>query len=592
MSYNDIISRRSNVILIVVFSYLFALSWTIPLFVDSTPASAFVVALIFVVPLAFLASLLIAVIKTLRQELSPSSQKLSLKIFVAVLISLLVCWGITFLVMYPGICTNDSTDILKMIWGMPFESDHFRYDGLNNHHPAFYVFLVYLALQLGSLLGLSQAMSVGLVSLLHMITLALCCAYFTSRIHALLGSRIMLALCWLFFFFNPLIAQYSVTVWKDIVFSGIFLVFLVELFVLVLMKEQFFSSKLDPVVFTTASIMCVLLRSNALPAIGVAFIVALCVCKPVRKQLAKVAGIVALVCVVVLGPLYAIIGIQPGHFVEGVSIPLQQVSRVLAEESDNINDEPENANNNADLVNDDADLGNSDSDFGNDGSDLGNSNSRLINDEQERFFDELLPIELYGQNYNPAMVDNIKFLPDFDDDFLEAHKGTFFLYWWQLGLQNPDIYARAWCDQTKPFWNAASTTWYVAPPGYSLADGEEKVSRNLIYGLIDYEDLSVILQLALEMGQTLYNMAWLAWFVLFSCLALFCLGEKKYLICMAPLVVWWITLLIAAPATDFRYMFPVHLAVPFVVSLLFFFAGKGDNQSSLQKPVKDDERVA
>lgn len=60
------------------------------------------------------------------------------------------CWFFFYLLYYPGCTSGDSNDILKMVLGLPFEADHFRYDTWNNHHPIAYTALVSLFVNAGA----------------------------------------------------------------------------------------------------------------------------------------------------------------------------------------------------------------------------------------------------------------------------------------------------------------------------------------------------------------------------------------------------------------------------------------------------------
>lgn len=65
-------------------------------------------------------------------------------------------------------------------------------------------------------------------------------------------------------------------------------------------------------------------------AILIAIALLLCI-KPIRKTvLILFASILVLFCLV-SGPIYSLVGIQPTHFAESMSVPLQQVGRVVTE---------------------------------------------------------------------------------------------------------------------------------------------------------------------------------------------------------------------------------------------------------------------
>ena len=533
--------KKKTLALVAIWSYLFSLSWVLPLALGNrSVVFCFVVALVFVVPIAFVTLCVMAVLDVVAASLRDKElfgggalNKRGLKSWV-VLVSFVVVWGVVFLIMYPGCCSPDSNDVFKMVLGLPFESNHFRYDQINNHHPVSYVFLIWCVFQFGASLGLSQAMCVGLVSATHLLLLAVCLTVFIVKVFELSNSKGVFIFAWVFFLFNPLIAQYSVTVWKDVLFAGFFLVFLVEIALLVLRPELFWGKRSNVAFLVGSGILCILFRNNAILAIGITLVVLVALKSKFRKRLAIIATAILLPAVIVVGPLYSALHIQSGHFSEALAVPLQQVSRTIAQ---------------------------------------GGS----LSAEQEAFFNEILPIDQYEERYLPSSPNPIKFSEDFDDDFLEENKVQFLINWFQVGCINPGIYLRAWLAETQVFWNIAYPTWYTVPAGYSF-DGNA-VSHNHLSGVIDQSDFDSIRELYIQIFEPIFNIGVLAWLLLFVLMYQVCRRNYKIVLCLMPLLLLWFSFLIAAPANDFRYMFPLHLAVPLLLLLLVWTKDSGSREA-------------
>lgn len=438
------------------------------------------------------------------------------------LLALLLLWTIAFLILYPGCCSIDSDDILNMAFGLPFEANHFRYDSINNHHPASYLFLVWVICQLGQSVGFDQAGCVALVSYAHLVILALCCSFFVARLYNLSKSKLLLAFSFVFFLSNPLIAQYSVTVWKDVIFSGFFLVFLIEYATLLLKPESLDSNKTDVISFIIAGIACTLLRNNAILPIAIALIVL--AFKTSAKKAVAVSATILLPFALVVGPIYSLCDVKPGHFSEIVSVPLQQVTRTIAEDG-------------------------------------------ALSNSQRAFYNEILPYDQYSKLYDPTTPNPIKFASEFNDVFLEDHKIDFMLNWFQVGCANPGIYLRAWVAQTQGFWNINYPTWYATPSGYWLDIKFE--SHSMLGGLMSQDDFYSIRDAFITTFSPIFNIGILTWFMLF--VLAYRLREIPYDLayCTLPLVVLWLTFLIAAPLNNFRYMLPLHLSIPLMLFLLF-----------------------
>lgn len=449
------------------------------------------------------------------------------KVFLVVFGVTTLIWLGFFLVCYPGIFSKDSADVIAMMSGAPIGDRAFRYTGLNDHHPLLYSFFNGIILKVGEVVGLAFEARIAMVSFSHMVCLAASCSYCTSVLHRLTRSRMMVLVCVLFFAFDPLIAFYSVTVWKDVLF-GAALLALLSLSVKIITSPDGYEAKrarFIPFLLLTAS--CMLLRSNGI-VVGLAVIicVALFVNGGALRRAAWASGVCALIVfALVKGPLCWVLSVQPAHFAESVSLPLQQIGCTVAE---------------------------------------GGS----ISDEQKAFLDQIMPWEEFGSSYDPQSVNGIKFNAAFNDAFLESHKADFFRTWIELGLQNPGAYLRAWCGLTECYWYVNGPTWYLGDVGYDVDGDGRGEGADRPSWLVSPQTLYAFCETYITVFEPLFKPASLAWTVLFLLMAGCWFRSRASIVSSIPLVMYWATFLIAAPATDFRYVFPILLCVPLVVASL------------------------
>ena len=74
----------------------------------------------------------------------------------------------------------------------------------------------------------------------------------------------------------------------------------------------------------------------------------------------------------------------------------------------------------------------------------------------------------------------------------------------------------------------------------------------------------------------IFNIGFMVWFVFFYALAMYKIRGKDFILPAVPLVFLWVTIMIATPIfSEFRYVYGIHLALPFLVISMFF--GNGDN---------------
>lgn len=444
-------------------------------------------------------------------------------VFLASFAVITLYWLLYFSALLPGVYTADSTDIAKMVLGLPFEADHFRYQTLNAHHPGLYVGLCWLVLSLSGAAGLDLFASCAVLSLVHLVLLSVCCAYVLERLYGLSRSRLLVGIFVVFAICNPLVGYYSSTVWKDVLFGGVFAVFVIEYIAFVGYGRCAFQNRVRHVVFIASACVCALLRSNGLLMVVVSLVVVWVVSSSdSRRSAVKLLGIVLGCFLIVAKVVYPLMGVAPAHASEGMAIPLQQIAYTIKEDGN-------------------------------------------LSEDQKNRLSRILPLDEWAEGYISSSANGVKFNKDFNDEYFESHKLAFIADWLAIGFENPGKYLRAWCLQTQSFWNMSADTWYIANPGCDLegvnADG------NGLPSVFSVDALKAALSDYKAAFPWLFNMAWIAWLVIFSMAALLFLDRKKAALCLTPLVGYWLTFLIAAPANDFRYMFPVMLCIPLLFHL-------------------------
>lgn len=186
--------------------------------------------------------------------------------------------------------------------------------------------------------------------------------------------------------------------------------------------------------------------------------------------------------------------------------------------------------------------------------------------EEKEFFDEIISSEEVVDLYDPKTPDPIKFSPNFNDEFLDSHKVEFFENYIKLGIAHPHEYFQAWVEQTCNFWKIFDVdTWYT------LDDQS------------GHDDVKNFLDNCIEPENPIYNSGVL---ILLTVLA-FILCKKRRL-CLSPLLILFFTLLLCAPAEDFRYVYPLHLSLPFVIMFLYDKVNELIIALRIKKPTSDD----
>lgn len=422
---------------------------------------------------------------------------------------------LTILSNYPGFCSTDSNDIIAQVLGSSYYQNHHRYDGVANHHPVFYTFAVWLVFKLTAFLE-NLEFSVFCFLALQSLLVSFCVSWSIAWLNRHTKNKAFVVTVILFFAFSPVLLTHTSTMWKDAPFSAVFLV--VTLLVFDLSRSPKVSRR-RAVSLTLLLILLSLLRNNGIYVSIVLLAYMAIALKESRLTFAKGIAILLAAIMLIQGPIFSLLSIQKGHFSESVGIPLQQIALTLSNEGD-------------------------------------------VSEYQLEFLEQVLPIEEWVENYNPTSPNPLKFSENFDDNFLENHKGEFVRVWFSLLPNNLNYYLKAWVLETRGYWQpgfqaniGTQTTLYYEEPADLL--GFEWNPAQITACLKDE------IPLVFDMGSYIWAI---------TLAALICTSRtngrvalSKRLICFVPAFALFATLLIAAPiVSDYRYVLSLYLILPFL----------------------------
>lgn len=451
------------------------------------------------------------------------------KSFKTFFLILFLIWLSTLVLFYwPGCLSLDSSSSIRQAFGeMP----------LSNKHPIFFTAIVGVCVSLGTACGSLDA-GVALFSIFQIVCLAASCAYCLHWIGETLSTKAA-DLGLLFFGLNPLISQYAVTMWKDVLFAAAVLFYITVLAKCVRRIKKDSISRLLMAKLIVAGLLVCLLRSNGFLCIFLTALFAMLAFRKGARKLLAGSVISLLVFILAVGPLYGWLGASPAPFRESVGLPLQQLALVDIE-------------------------------------------GGPISAESRSYLDRLFDRNYLVDNFNPHRVDAVKTFTDSQNSFLEEDKGKLLSVWLDSFAGNESIYFRAWRDLTIGYWYPGTSGWMVVPPGWSLGDYDglpakyELKQQGLLVAtsfgkVIESGDLIEMLKTFPSPLYPFYNIACMAWYMLLVIALKTSNREKRDLVPLAPLFAIWLCMLVAAPTfCEFRYVFALHLSLPIISSILFF----------------------
>lgn len=453
----------------------------------------------------------------------PSGRKFSHRHFWGVAGLILFCFMPYFLTFYPGSITTDSFSSLdQALGGQPF----------SNTMPVLYSVGIKLCLKVGSLFGGIRT-QVAVYSLTQMLLMALGLSAICEWIRVKGMPKIVRILALVFFCLNSVIGMYSITMWKDVLFSLICVLYVLYIYDIVECGTKNILKIRNLIAYIVFALLISFARNNGIYVVILTTAAFLFLGKGVRVKFGAIAGVLIALIMVIQGPVYAALGIAKSPFAESVGVPLQQIGYTVKT----------------------------------DGS---------FTPEEKAFIEQIMTFEDIKEDYTPDCSNGIKFSPDFNGEFLEQHKGEFLKTWATVLLKNPVRYVKGYFFLTCGYWHTEIIDWRcsfgpskslftdIVIPGTNVLD--KALGIDISSRLIDYIDNQID---QLFLVKYLFRVAFPVWVMLLACIVLIYKKNAKQIAAMLPIFGIWATLLIATPVyCEFRYMFAGHLALPILFTIM------------------------
>lgn len=437
-------------------------------------------------------------------------------------ITILICQLPYFLYQYPGVMTPDSLNQYKQIIGiLPY----------SNHHPWLHTMLIQLCVSIGKLFSDHVTIGIAIYTILQMCIMSLIEAFFIITLQKQGLQKKFCILLWGFFALIPYNALFAVTMWKDVLFAGSLLLYTTILYrFCILMKtgKPLAAQPVNLILFVFASISVCLLRSNG----WYAFILATPFCFYFFRKYLKTIGalhlIIFAVVLTVKGPILDAYDVAPTEFTEALSIPIQQVARVIA------------------------------------------ANKELTED-QWASIEKICDATQIAPQYNPSLSDPMKnLLYAHGTEYFDSHKSEYLSLWVELGLKYPLDYLEAYVDQTKGYW------FGITPIGLSnegiIANDVGLTWQPLIHGTVVMKvfELCSKLYTVFPILGLLWSIGGLFWITLIAIGNCIINGRKQHLVLFIPLIAVMLSVMVSTPVADeFRYAYAFILTVPLLLLASF-----------------------
>lgn len=443
-----------------------------------------------------------------------------------------------YLMYFPGWLNNDAVWQIEQALGWVERS---------NHHPYFHTVILKCLFMMGYRLSGTYTGGAACYTFFQVLVMAMVFAFFLYQLYKR-GTRILwLVLATAFFAILPINALLTICMGKD------------EFFVASLLFFTWMTAEFDLEVdgtigwagyFVTSLLVC-LLRSNGIFIFaGTAFF--LIIGKVIKRKTltvhnseenvsvkAALTGIIpikTLLCVLAVlvcyliyhGPILNALHVQPPDTIEGLTMPTQHILCAYLKGGE-------------------------------------------LTEEEVEMIDRVVPVNEVGDYYNPRLFDLVKnFIRTAgNQQEIADNKWDYFILWLRLGFRNPVQYMTAEVRQTAGFWAYDVPDYEYVYGEYYMVDNPFGIETQRKFFSYDNElAMHDYLMGFLELYNKVWSLGLNTWLMVF-CIA-YTVYERKSIMIYVPLIMMFITLLLATPVyNEFRYAYGLFAAFPILFSYSF-----------------------
>ncbi len=452
----------------------------------------------------------------LGEHFTSGGGRFSLKAYSLFFLILELGWLPAVLTFFPGGVFSDTDTAIKMATGAI---------RLHNHHPLLYTFAWKGAMTAAG--GALQS-AAEIFTIVQFVFLALAAAYFLDVCLKLGLNYGFIACVYLYFILYPPVADYVVSLWKDVPFALAVLLLSAFLMDALWKEDAIFNNSLLSIkgmlIYAVLSALVVFTRNNGLYcfalyglALALYFLI-----RCGRRALGFLAVTLAMAAVffIVQGPVYDRLGFNFDRNEESLSLPLQQSAYMI------------------------------------------NTDAAIADSDREIFY-RILPEQKWKDSYLPFMTDPIKWDDDFDSGYFNSHIGEFLGAYLRTMAANPSSAFKSYYLSIEGYWDVTrqSEAGYVSVyhfPGIEL-DTHDIIKENTGVSLVKA-----------YMPENKASSACYGFLMLLGAALCLSKGKKRHALILLPGLGVYLTVLIASPyAYSLRYIYPAVLLAPLSIAVMF-----------------------
>lgn len=451
------------------------------------------------------------------------------KFFLIAWLVIFSAWLPYLLTFYPGGLVGDGACTLEeaLQAGIPN----------SNHWVVLYILVLKLFLKIGSFISTDINVGIFLYVVFESISFSAVCAAVATKVKQKGVPNIMAWVTVLLYAFSGFFASYSITLWKDALFSAAIVLLVLLLWELPCESKGSLRYCLK---FVLLSLFICFWRNNGIYVLILCIVGIAVLLKKQGKHLLMAGVSVVLITSIIQGPVYDSLGIGKDSLIESFSVPIQQIAAVI------------------------------------------NEGAELTDYQQEILF-STIPKEKWIENYCPTLSDDLKTATNIP--YLEEHLSDFLAVWAQLLLPHLGTYVKAYLMQMLGFWQPGVYRgnyfdYWVGVEDFFDRGYEAKDMLQATTGI----SLKNILESRMEFIPS----GTMVWLMFFALSAILCqnTNKRRRILVLLPLLASWLIIMIASPiAYAYRYIVMIPLAFPVIFTIPFFHNEACENLTEEKRQV-------
>lgn len=435
---------------------------------------------------------------------------------------LLISWAVIstifllnlIFVNYPGIINGDATKQINQALKNSY----------SNHYSFWITLIMKFFLECGNLIFSNYSIGIFMYCAFQVFILSLSFALIITTVYQLNLNKVLIIILGLWFCIMPYHTIMSNTMYTDTLFTASIIFFTIFCFRYL---KNIGNQKLN-LIFSIISALCIcLFRPNGIYVIILCAIFLLIIfLKNKNLKLLKFSiWAVLIAALIIQNPVLDVLNVEKTDIINHISVPAQQVSKVLTENKD-------------------------------------------LTQEQIDLIDNVVPAEKIKNLFNRDNFDNIKFYvrDHGNQQFLNENLAQFIMLYINIGLKHPFEYVIAWADLTKDYWS---------PYKDQMSNiQKEFLGFDLKIDTLNFKDIST--------AWNLYNINFSNylgvfqsiglhfWFLLLAFFIALIKKDKILIFTFLPCLFVAFSIIIASPVQgEIRYMYAMFCLLPFLWTAVF-----------------------